>query len=163
MLPFTYLSVPISNDKPRKCHLLHIVDRIKTKLASWKGKLLSFMGKLQLVQSIIHGMLIHSFMVYLWPMSLLKKLDAAIKNFVYMGNIDSKKLVTVSWKTICQPFAIGGLGICSMKRINQAAMLKLCWFYKLQGLMGLYCKAQIFKGKWCFCYIVAILDLDGYS
>lgn len=60
-LPFTYLGVPIFRGRPRKSHLQPIADRIKAKLASWKGSLLSIMGRVQLVKSIIHGMLIYSF------------------------------------------------------------------------------------------------------
>jgi len=36
-----------------------IADRIKTKLATWKGFLLSIMGRVQLVKSIVHGMLVY--------------------------------------------------------------------------------------------------------
>jgi len=42
-----------------------ITDRIKTKLSTWKGTSLSIMGRVQLVKSIIHGMLVYSFHVYL--------------------------------------------------------------------------------------------------
>ena len=85
-IPFTYLGVPIFLGKPRKSHLQPIAVKIINKLATWKGLLLSYMGRVQLVQSVIQGMTLHSFMVYPWPISLLKNLDAAIRNFVWMGN-----------------------------------------------------------------------------
>lgn len=36
-LPFVYLGVPLFKGKPKRVHLFPIVDRIKLKLASWKG------------------------------------------------------------------------------------------------------------------------------
>lgn len=76
-LPFNYLGIPIFTGKPRKNHLLPIVDRIKAKLATWKGKLLSYMGRVQLVKSVLHGILIHSFTVYPLPTNLLNHLEKA--------------------------------------------------------------------------------------
>lgn len=39
MLPFIYLGVPIFKKKPRKSFLMPIADKVKAKLASWKGAL----------------------------------------------------------------------------------------------------------------------------
>lgn len=125
-LPFSYLGVPLFKGKPKRIHLLPIVDRIKNKLASWKGSLSSIMGRVQLVQSIIQGMLIYSFSVYSWPFSLLHSLDKWVKNFIWSGDILSRKLVTVSWNKVCKPLAKGGLGIRPFKTINEAGMLHLC-------------------------------------
>lgn len=84
-LPFTYLGVPIFKGKPRVAHLQPIADRIKAKLAAWKGYLLSIMGRLQLVKSIIHGMLAYNFHVYCWPIKLLKSIDMHQKLHMVRG------------------------------------------------------------------------------
>lgn len=42
---FTYLGIPIFKGKPKISHLQPITDKIKCKLASWKGFILSIMGK----------------------------------------------------------------------------------------------------------------------
>lgn len=63
-IPFKYLRVPIFFGKPRRTLLMPIIDCVLTKLASSKGKLLSIMGRTQLVKSIIHGMLWHTFLIY---------------------------------------------------------------------------------------------------
>ncbi|GAU50263.1 hypothetical protein TSUD_409090 [Trifolium subterraneum] len=56
-----------NSGRPKTVHLQSIADKIKAKLASWKGHLLSMMGRIQLVNSVIHGMLIYSFKIYSWP------------------------------------------------------------------------------------------------
>ncbi|CAJ2645555.1 unnamed protein product [Trifolium pratense] len=126
-LPFIYLGVPIFKGKPKACHLQPIADRIKAKLAAWKASLLSIAGRVQIVKSIIHGMLIYSFMIYAWPISLLKDVDRWIRNFIWSGNVDQRKLVNVAWDKVCTPTNEGGLGLRSLRHINEAANLKLCW------------------------------------
>lgn len=80
-LPFIYLGVPIFKGKPRRRHLQPIADKIKSKLASWKGPLLSIIDRVQLVKSIIHGMIVYSFHCYAWPKAMLKTIDGWIKKF----------------------------------------------------------------------------------
>lgn len=126
-LPFTYLGVPLFVGKPKRIHLAPIVDKIKAKLSSWKGKLLSIMGRVQLVKSVIHGMLVYSFHIYSWPLALIKHLDQCIRNFIWSGDIYTRKVVTVAWSTMCLPLSEGGLGLRSLRSINDLAMLKLSW------------------------------------
>jgi hypothetical protein len=57
----------------------------------------------------------------------LKQIDKWIKKFVWSGSIDSKKLVSLSWKKMCTPLSDGGLGMRSISKINEAGCLKLCW------------------------------------
>jgi hypothetical protein len=49
------------------------------------------------------------------------------RNFIWSGDINKKKLVTVAWKKVCTPLAEGFLGLRSLLRLNEAANLKLCW------------------------------------
>jgi hypothetical protein len=107
-IPFNYLGCPVFKGKPKYIYFLAISDKIKMKLASWKGSLLSIMGRVQLVKSIIHGMLLFSFHVYMWPRRLLSDLDKWIKNFIWSGDVNTRKLCTVSWKVLCRSWEAGG-------------------------------------------------------
>jgi len=50
------------------------MDKIKTKLATWKASLLSIAGRVQLIKSVVQSMLIHIIIVYDWPVSQLKEI-----------------------------------------------------------------------------------------
>lgn len=126
-LPFTYLGVPIFKGKPKARYLQPIADRIKVKLSAWRASLLSIAGRVQLVRSVVQGMMIHSISIYSWPISLLKDLERCIKNFIWSGEINKRKLITVAWKKVCKPLNEGGLGIRSLITLNEATNLKLCW------------------------------------
>jgi len=96
-------------------------------MSAWNASLLSIAERVQLVKSIIQSMLIHTISVYDWPNSFINDLEQAIRNFIWSGNIDKRKLVTVAWKKICKSVEQERLGIRSWKKLNQVVNLKLCW------------------------------------
>lgn len=57
-LPFIFLRAPIFIGIPKTKHFQLIVDKIKSKLCTWKSSLLSLPGRVQLVKYVIHNMLI---------------------------------------------------------------------------------------------------------
>ncbi|KAF1894215.1 hypothetical protein Lal_00004139 [Lupinus albus] len=63
-LPFNYLGVPLFRGKPKRLHLQPIANRVLAKLATWKGLVLSIMGRVELVKSVVHSMLAYSFHIY---------------------------------------------------------------------------------------------------
>jgi hypothetical protein len=83
-------------------------------------------GRMQLIKSVIQGMVVHTILVYSWPSCLLKDLEWWIRNFLWSGDVNQKKLVIVAWHKVCTPFIEGGLGIRSLSKVNEAASLKLC-------------------------------------
>jgi hypothetical protein len=101
--PSDYLGVPIFKGKPKACHLQPVADKIKLKLSQWKAQLLSMAGRVQLVRSVIQSMLVYNISLYSWPISLLKDLERCTRNFIWSGDSDKRKMVTVSWKIFVEP------------------------------------------------------------
>lgn len=127
-------------------YLQPIADRIKRKFSSWKGSLLSITSRVQLIKSVIQSMFLHSFHFYAWHVSLLKIVDKWMINFMWAGNTNTKKILTVAWHKVCKPIVEGGLGIRSIKAINNAGMLKLCWeLISLSNEWSCLLRARVFK------------------
>jgi len=126
-IPFQYLGCPIFQGRPKCIHFQYIVDRIKVKLSTWKGVLLSIMGRVQLVKSMVHGMLVYSFHIYRWPARLLTMLDRWINNFIWSGDINTRKICTVAWSKVCLPWDVGGLDLKSTRHINDSLLLHFSW------------------------------------
>jgi len=72
-------------------------------------------------------MLVYSFHVYQWPVMLLKSLDRWIKKIIWTGDINTRKVCTVDWKTVCLPWDAGGLNLKSTRSINDSLILHLSW------------------------------------
>ena len=125
--PFNYLGVPIFKGKPKLLHLLPVAEKVRLKLEGWAGKVLSFAGRAELIKSVAVPMLLHSFMVYLWPAKLIQTVNTWLRNFLWSGDIGIKKLVTVAWHSVCRPKLCGGLGMRDLNQLNKAALLKHTW------------------------------------
>jgi len=63
-LPFTYLGVHAFVGAPKCRFLQPLVDKVKLKITSWKGKSISMMGQIQLINTVIIGFLAYSFNMY---------------------------------------------------------------------------------------------------
>lgn len=79
-LPFVYLGVPLFKGKIKAFFLRMIADKVINKLASWKGSLLSFACRVELVK--FQSMLLHSMAIYVWPISLVRDIERVIKQFI---------------------------------------------------------------------------------
>ncbi|KAF1884397.1 hypothetical protein Lal_00035954 [Lupinus albus] len=115
-MSFSYLGVPLFLGKLKKVHLHPISYRILNKMATWKGSTLPIMGTVELVKSILDGML---------PAKLLNLIDKGIRNFIWVGDTRKKKLFTVAWINVYSLMGVGGLGLRSLKLMNKAVLLKL--------------------------------------
>jgi len=124
-LPFTYFGAPIFKGRPKSFYFKPIADKIRIKLANWKASLLSIAGRVQLVKSVVQSMLVHTLSIYSWPTSLLRENEKWIKNFIWSGDINKRKMVTFAWKKVCVDYDEGGLGIRSLIKLNEATNLKM--------------------------------------
>jgi len=124
-LPFDYFGVSIFVGSPKCRFLQPLADKVKLKLASWKGKSLSMMGRIQLVNTMITGFLAYSFNMYNWPISLLNQVEQWCQNFIWTSDILKKGIVTMNWDTICSLLENGGLKIINLRREINAYLLKL--------------------------------------
>ena len=90
-LPFNYLGVPIFVGAPKCRFLQPLANKVKLKLASWKGKSLSKMTRIQLVNMVITGFLAYNFNMYKGPVSLLKQVEQWYRNFIWTSDILKKR------------------------------------------------------------------------
>lgn len=97
LIPLVYLGVHLFKGKPKLCHFGGIVDKIKAKLQSWEGRFLSIAGQMVFVKLIVHPMMLHSMMIYLWPKSILTVIERWCKNFIWSRSILASKSVIVPW------------------------------------------------------------------
>lgn len=124
-LPFTYLGVPIFKGKPKVHYFQPIVDKVKAKLSNWKASLLTMDGRVQVIKSVVHNMLIYSLLICSWSIRLVKDLEICMRNFMWNKDISKRKLIIVAWHKVCKPLVEGGLGMRSLSKINDASNLKL--------------------------------------
>lgn len=127
----------------------------KCKWGIRQGDPLSIAGRIQLVNFVIHSVLIFSFRIYSWPVSLIKGIESWCRNFIWSRDIHKRKLVTVAWKDCCQKIKAGGLGIRSIRDINEGGKL-VQWWSIINGSVSWanILKARVFKNRCQYKYHV---------
>jgi len=73
-----------------------LADKVKSKLASWKGKCLSMIGHVQIVNSVIFDIMSYNLHIYKWPINLLKEVNKWVRNFIWTNDVLKTGLVTIS-------------------------------------------------------------------
>ncbi|OMO72173.1 Endonuclease/exonuclease/phosphatase [Corchorus capsularis] len=116
-----YLGVPIIHGRVTKNTYNHAVDKVINKLASWKGKVLSY------------------------TVSVVDRLDQCNQNFLWSGEADKSGGHLVSWERLCRPKRNGGLGLRKARVSYVALLAKTSW--KLQMREQNLC-TEIFQKKY---------------
>lgn len=138
-LPLTYLGLPLHFKKPSIKDWQVVIDKITSRIQGWKGKLLSYGGRLILLNSVISSIPIYWLSVFKMPSKVRDRIDQLRKRFLwYGGHAVKKKYYLVSWETVCKSKSQGGLGIIDLKRLNQALLAK--WWIRFQdpSISGLW-------------------------
>lgn len=124
---FSYLGAPVIRGRRKICFFEHLISRIEKKIASWKGKLLSFGGKLTLIKHVLSAVPVYTMMATNVPNGVIKKINTSIKNFLWQSREGEKRRHWIAWNKICTPIDEGGLGIQPLWLIQKAAIYKAAW------------------------------------
>ncbi|KAK3229447.1 hypothetical protein Dsin_001328 [Dipteronia sinensis] len=127
---------PLTKDlgKSLGVHLIHgrvrnrtygaLVEKVQSRLASWKSDTLSLAGRVTLIKAVTSALHVYTIQSAKIPSNLSLNLDKLNRNFLW-GHKDTKKTThLIKWDTTCMPKNRGGLGIMRMKGMNQALSAK---------------------------------------
>ncbi|GJS08442.1 RNA-directed DNA polymerase, eukaryota, reverse transcriptase zinc-binding domain protein [Tanacetum coccineum] len=117
-LPIRYLGVPLTSKRLRAKECKYLLDKIKSRVSSWKNKCLSYTGRLMLVASILETISVYWASVFLLHVRVIKDINKLLKNFLWQQNDGTKRRAKVAWKNVCKFKQKGGLGLKDLRWIN---------------------------------------------
>nr|GEX17066.1 reverse transcriptase domain, reverse transcriptase zinc-binding domain protein [Tanacetum cinerariifolium] len=82
-LSFTYLGLPIGSNMNSIASWKMVINRFQSRLSSWKANLLSFGGRLTLIESVLESLGIYYFSIYRAPQMVLHDLERIRSNFFW--------------------------------------------------------------------------------
>ncbi|XP_029143947.1 uncharacterized protein [Arachis hypogaea] len=131
-IPFTsdlgkYLRVNLNHPRAARSIFSDSLEKIKNRLASWKGRLLNRAGRLCLIKSVASSLPIYQMQVTLFPTSVCQKIDYVLRQFLWKGKVGERCLNLVKWSKVVTPRKYGGLGIRDTQCVNFALLGKLVW------------------------------------
>ncbi|XP_010513759.1 PREDICTED: uncharacterized protein LOC104789811 [Camelina sativa] len=102
-------------------------ERVSSKLSGWKGRSLSFDGRITLTKTVLSSIPVHTMSIIKLPQATLAKLDSMCKSFLWGSTADKKKQHLLAWDRVCLPKVGDGLGLNHAKEMNVALLAKIGW------------------------------------
>lgn len=144
-LPVRYLGLPLLTKCMTVNDYLPLVEKVRKRMSSWTGRLLSHAWRLQLIKSVITSLGNFWMAAFRLPGSCIKEIERLCSAFLWSGPDLKTTEAKVSWKDICYPKEEGGLGMRSLKELNKIYGLKLIW--RLTAETSLWV-------RWVQCYLI---------
>jgi len=73
-LPFKYLGMIVGGNPRRVSFWDHVIDKIQSRLSRWKGRLLSMIGKVCLIKSVITALPLFYLSFFKGPITVCNKI-----------------------------------------------------------------------------------------
>lgn len=147
-LPVRYLGVPLCTKKLSLNNCAPLIQAIKTKLHSWTVRSLSFAGRLQLLSTVIAGIINFWSCAYILPKGCLAEIDSLSSKFLWKGKTDGQGSAKIAWDSVTKPKSEGGLGLKNLSAWNIAAALKLIWLlsFKPDSIWSAWFRSEVLQG-----------------
>ncbi|KAJ0878040.1 putative reverse transcriptase zinc-binding domain-containing protein [Helianthus annuus] len=128
--PFRYLGLTVGANMNRVANWRPVYNIIDARLAKWKATMLSMGGRITLIKSVLESLPNYFFSLYKAPVQVIKDIESKIRNFLWGGDNESKKIHWAAWDRVAGPIDKGGLGLSKLNHINISLLIKWGWRFK---------------------------------
>ena len=126
-MPFKYLGIEVGGNPRKKRFWEPVVNKIKARLSSWKGRFLSRAGRICLLKLVFTFIPLFYLSFFKAPTSVCNSIISMQRKFFWAWGKDNVAIPWVSWEKVCKPLEEGGLGIKDIRKFNCALLEKWKW------------------------------------
>lgn len=126
--PITYLGIPLALRKLGNAELQPLVDKVASRLPTWKANLQNRAGRTVLIKSTLSAIPTHIALVINISPLAIKCIDKRRRTFLWKG-ADSVRggHCLLAWPKVCRLPELGGLGIVDLELFGYALRLRWLW------------------------------------
>jgi hypothetical protein len=107
-----------------------IADKIIKKIAGWRGRHLSYAGRLTLLRACLARIPIYLLSVIKFPRWAIDMINSHMGHFLWDNTEEKHRYHLVNWPLVAQKKEFGGLGILDLRSLNLA--LLSAWIFRYQ-------------------------------
>ena len=130
--PFTYLGVPLSPHRLLASQYTPLLHKLELAIQGWMGKFLTYAGRLELLRSVLNGMVQFWDGIFPIPGVVLSRIISICRSFLWSGCI-GKRTALVAWKQVCLPKSEGGLGLLDLTARSNSVLAGHIWNIHLKA------------------------------
>jgi hypothetical protein len=149
VLPVRYLGVPLISSRLTVADCQALIMKITSCIDSWISKMLTFVGRLQLISSILHSIQVYWSCIFILLKKIIKVIEQKFNRFLWNGHSSSYAKAKVAWTNLCYPKKEGSLELKDLEVWNRASMLRHVWnlFARSGSIWVAWIKENILKNK----------------
>lgn len=136
-IPFKFLGIPVGANARRRGTWNPVIQKVRDRLASWKGRNLSIGGRVTLINSVLNSLPFYFFSFYKAPKVVIKELIRIQRDFLWGAKEDSRGIYWVAWDKVCRDKKEGGLASRIWRFSTSPFWLSgsgvFCWMRRLSG------------------------------
>ncbi|GFZ03333.1 hypothetical protein Acr_15g0019410 [Actinidia rufa] len=117
--PFRYLGIPVADSRLKIAQYSPMIAKILDSINAWAGATLSYVGRTELIKSVLQGVECFWLSILPIPSRVKSKIVQLCRNFLWSGKCTTNKRSLVALKEVTLPKAEGGLGLRDSKSLEQ--------------------------------------------
>ncbi|KAL0293995.1 UNVERIFIED_CONTAM: hypothetical protein Sradi_6909500 [Sesamum radiatum] len=125
-LPLLYLRLPLIAARLTISDCKPLLLKIDSRILGWDGVRLSFVGRLQLIKSVLMALVVYWAMTFILPKGIIKEVEKRLMSFLWRGT-SNRGYSKVTWDLVCRPYEEGELSLRDVLALNQVLMSTHLW------------------------------------
>lgn len=121
-----------------------LVEKIIGRMKHWSTKLLSYVGRVQLLKSVTFATTNYWMTCLPLPKCVINKIDAVCRSFLRTGSGVISRKSLISWEQVCRPKSNEGMNLIDLSTWKRVTMMKL--------LCNICCKKDSMWMRWVHAY-----------
>jgi len=108
-----------------------VVDKVIKRIAGWKGRLLSYGGRLTLLNSYLASIPIYLMSIIKFPKWDIKLINSQMSHFFWDNTEEKHKYHLANWHLVSHKKEFGGLGVPDLRNLNMCLLASWIQRYHL--------------------------------
>ena len=102
-------------------------EKIAKKVIGWKERLISKAGREILIKTVAQVVPTYTMSIFNIPKQICEDINTILAWYWWGQLQDEKKVHWMSWRRLCNPKKMGGMGFCDLHAFNLALLAKQAW------------------------------------